>query len=324
MNNSSSTVNQNLGSDKLKVYIPPRKSLIKKMAKYKMYYLLLLPAIVYYFIFQYIPIYGLVLAFKEFNFRLGILDSPWNGLTNFRYVFDYPDFWVAFKNTFIISFGRLLFQFPVAIILALLLNEVGNTYLKRIYQTVFTFPHFLSWVVLSGIMINVLGDNGILNQFLLLFNFNKTAFLMDSSVFRWMLYATANWKEAGFGAIIYLAAIAGINPEQYEAAYVDGANRWQQLWAITLPSLAPTISILLILTIGHTMNAGFDQIFNLYSGAVYNVADILDTLVYRMGFQMGSNYGFVTAVGLFKSVIGLILLAGANYITKKMGQEGLI
>jgi putative aldouronate transport system permease protein len=299
-------------------------TLWKRVLAGRIYYLLLLPAILYYIIFAYIPMYGVVLAFKSFKFNMGIVGSPWVGFDNFRTLMTYSDFWVAFRNTIIISFGRLVFQFPVAIILALLLNEVLKSTMKRIFQTVFTFPHFISWVVLSGVLINLLGDSGIVNQMLVELGLPKIALLIDASAFRWLLFITDNWKEAGWGAIIYLAAISGINPEMYEAAYVDGANRWQQLWSITLPSIYSTISIMLILAVGGTMNGGFDQIFNLYSASVYNVAEIIDTLVYRLGFQVGTNYGLVTAIGLFKSVVGLIMLAGANYAVKKMGQEGLI
>jgi putative aldouronate transport system permease protein len=307
---------------------PPRaamsSTLWKRILSGRIYYLLLLPAILYYIIFAYIPMYGVVLAFKNFKFNLGIVGSPWIGFDNFQTLIKYADFWVAFRNTVIISFGRLLFQFPVAIILALLLNEVVKSTMKRLFQTVLTFPHFISWVVLSGVLINLLGDSGIFNQMLVELGMPKIALLIDASSFRWLLFITENWKEAGWGAIIYLAAISGINPELYEAAYVDGANRWQQLESITIPSIFSTISIMLILAIGGIMNGGFDQIFNLYSASVYNVADIIDTLAYRLGFQMGTNYGLVTAIGLFKSVIGLIMLAGANYAVKKMGQEGLI
>jgi putative aldouronate transport system permease protein len=299
-------------------------TLWKRVLAGRIYYLLLLPAILYYIIFAYIPMYGVVLAFKSFKFNMGIVGSPWVGFDNFRTLMTYSDFWVAFRNTIIISFGRLVFQFPVAIILALLLNEVLKSTMKRIFQTVFTFPHFISWVVLSGVLINLLGDSGIVNQMLVELGLPKIALLIDASAFRWLLFITDNWKEAGWGAIIYLAAISGINPEMYEAAYVDGANRWQQLRSITLPSIYSTISIMLILAVGGTMNGGFDQIFNLYSASVYNVAEIIDTLVYRLGFQVGTNYGLVTAIGLFKSVVGLIMLAGANYAVKKMGQEGLI
>jgi putative aldouronate transport system permease protein len=296
----------------------------RRIRRHKLLYLLVLPALIYYAIFSYAPMYGLTLAFKQYMFREGILGSPWVGWSNFQEAFLYNDFWNALRNTVIISFGRLIFEFPVAIILALLLNELGErSKAKRLFQTVFTFPHFLSWVVLSGILINILGDTGLVNAIFSQIGLSRTDFLVTPSTFRPLLFASDDWKETGWAAIIYLAAIAGISPEQYEAAYVDGANRFDQLRFITLPAIAGTISIMLILAIGNIMNAGFDQIFNLYSGAVLNVGDILDTFVYRYTFQQGGSYGVATAVGLFKSVLNLVLLLLANGVVKRMGQEGL-
>ena len=301
-----------------------RRSAWKRIWQHRMLYLLVLPALVYYAVFSYAPMYGVTLAFKQFLFRQGILGSPWVGWSNFQEAFLYDDFWNALRNTVIISFGRLLFEFPVAIVLALLLNELGErSKAKRLFQTVFTFPHFLSWVVLSGILINILGDTGIVNAILGQVGLPRTDFLATPGTFRPLLYVSDDWKEAGWGAIIYLAAIAGIAPELYEAAYVDGANRFDQLRFITLPSIAGTISIMLILAVGNIMNAGFDQIFNLYSGAVFNVADIMDTFVYRFTFQQGGSYGVGAAIGLFKSALNLVLLLLANGVVKRMGQEGL-
>ena len=296
----------------------------RRIRQYKLLYLLLIPALIYYAVFSYAPMYGLTLAFKRFMFFQGILGSPWVGWSNFQEAFLYDDFWNALRNTVVISAGRLVFEFPVAIMLALLLNELGErSKAKRVFQTVFTFPHFLSWVVLSGILINILGDTGIVNAILSQVGLPRTDFLVGQGTFRPLLFASDDWKEAGWGAIIYLAAIAGISPEHYEAAYVDGANRWQQLRFITLPSIAGTIAIMLILAVGNIMNAGFDQIFNLYSGTVLNVADILDTFVYRFTFQQGGSYGVGAAIGLVKSVLNLVLLLMANGVVKRMGQEGL-
>lgn len=303
--------------------IAPRRNW-RAIGQYKLLYVLLVPALVYYAVFSYAPMYGLTLAFKHFMFYRGILGSPWVGWANFQEAFLYDDFWSALRNTVIISFGRLLFEFPVALILALLLNELGErSKAKRFFQTVFTFPHFLSWVVLSGILINILGDTGIVNALLSQFGLPRIDFLVNPGTFRPLLFASDDWKEAGWGAIIYLAAIAAISPEHYEAAYVDGANRWQQLRYITVPAIAGTIAIMLILAVGNIMNAGFDQIFNLYSGAVFNVADIVDTFVYRFTFQQGGSYGVGAAIGLFKSVLNLVLLLLANGVVKRMGHEGL-
>ncbi|WP_248928341.1 ABC transporter permease [Paenibacillus hamazuiensis] len=302
------------------------RSLWKQMAAHKYLYLLALPLLAYYIVFDYIPLYGIILAFKEFNFAKGIWGSEWVGLANFREIFGLQDFWVAFRNTLIISLGRLVFEFPVPIAVALLINEVRRTRLKQFYQVVYTFPHFLSWVIVSGIMVNFLGAFGVLNQLLVLVGLEKVNLLVDPEYFRGLIYGSSLWKDMGWGTIIYLAAIAGINPALYEAASIDGANRFQQMLHITWPSLKSTVVILLILQIGRTMSSGgggFDQIFNLYNAAVYEKADILDTYIYRRTFAVGSSYGTSTAVGLFKSVINFVLLYAANKAAKRLGQDGL-
>ena len=293
------------------------------LKRYRFMYLMLLPALAFYATFSYYPMYGITLAFKQYMFNLGVLRSPWVGLANFQLMFQDPQFWNAFRNTIEISLGRLAFEFPVAIILALLLNELGRSKMKRVYQTVLTFPHFLSWVVFSGIMIEILGDTGIVDGILSQFGIHGFDPLVTPSVFRPLLFITDNLKEVGWGTIIYLAAIAGVNPELYEAAYVDGAGRLRQMWHVTLPGIRGTISILLIFAVGGLMNAGFDQIFNMYSGPVQPVSDILQTYVFRLAFVSGNGFDIPTAAGLFSSVIGGLLLLGANWVIKRMGQEGL-
>lgn len=296
------------------------------MAAHKYLYLLALPLLAYYIVFDYVPLYGIILAFKEFNFAKGIWGSEWVGLANFREIFGLQDFWVAFRNTLIISLGRLVFEFPVPIAVALLINEVRRMRLKQFYQVVYTFPHFLSWVIVSGIMVNFLGAFGVLNQLLVLVGLEKVSLLVDPDYFHGLIYGSSLWKDMGWGTIIYLAAIAGINPALYEAASIDGANRFQQMLHITWPSLKSTVVILLILQIGRTMSSGgggFDQIFNLYNPAVYEKSDILDTYIYRRTFAVGSSYGTSTAVGLFKSVINFVLLYTANKAAKRLGQDGL-
>ncbi|MEF3312140.1 ABC transporter permease subunit [Paenibacillus sp. GYB004] len=298
----------------------------KRVVEHKYLYVLVSPLLVFYVLFEYMPLYGLMLAFKEFNFAKGIWGSEWVGLANFREIFRLDDFWTAFRNTIIIAAGRLLIEFPVPIVVALLLNEVRRAGLKKFYQVVYTFPHFLSWVIVSGILVNFLGSFGVLNQLLELFGLEKTNLLVQPDTFRGLLYGSSLWKDMGWGTIIYLAAIAGINPTLYEAASIDGAGRWQQMLHITWPSLRSTVVILFILQIGNTMSSGgggFDQIFNLYNPAVYEKADILDTYVYRRTFSIGESYGTSTAVGLFKSVINFVLLIAANRMAKRMGQEGL-
>lgn len=300
-----------------------QKVIFKEVAKHKYLYLLIAPVLVYYILFAYLPMYGIILAFKDFDYSKGITGSPWVGFKHFHEVFQYSDFWKAFNNTLIISGGRLLFEFPAPIILALLLNEMTRNRLKKFYQTVLTFPHFLSWVILGGIITNLLGDSGVFNQLLLSLGFEKINVLVDPSSFRYLLFISDTWREIGWSAILYLAAIAGINPELYEAAHVDGANRFQQLKAVTWPSIRYTASILFILAVGNAMNGGFDQIFNLYNSVVYDVADVLDTYVYRFTFITGDSFSISTAVGLIKSIINFALLFGANYLVRYFGEEGV-
>jgi putative aldouronate transport system permease protein len=284
----------------------------------------MLPMVVYYIIFAYVPMYGVTLAFKTFNYSRGILGSPWNNFQNFRDILKTPLFFRAFRNTCLISFGRLLIEFPIPIIMSLLLNEISRYRLKKVYQTIFTFPHFLSWVILSGIIINMLNDRGLINQILLALGKGKNSVLIQAPSFLGMLFVTNIWKEAGWSTILYLAAIAGINPELYEAATVDGANRWQQVWVVTWPAVKNTATILLILAVGGIMNGGFDQIFNLYNPLVIPRADIIDTYVYRSAFVDATGFGFSTTVGMMKSIVNFVLLFGANKVVKLMGSEGLL
>nr|WP_284703755.1 ABC transporter permease subunit [Clostridium swellfunianum] len=269
--------------------------------------------------------YGVTLAFKSFDYSKGILGSPWIGLDNFRQLLTDVDFWNAFKNTLIISFGKLLFHFPLPIVLAIVLNEFSRDKAKKFFQTVFTFPHFISWVVLSGIITNIFSTSGAFNQIMTSLGFSNFSPLVDTSTFRPMLYLTHIWKEIGWDSIIYLAALTGINPELYEAAEMDGANRFQRIIHITWPGIRGTVGILLILAVGNLMSMGssFDQIFNLYSSPVYSVADTIDTFVYRTTFTTGANFGYMTSIGLLKSIINLILIFIANTTVKKMGEEGL-
>lgn len=303
----------------------PEGGLIKTIINYRYFYLMLLPVVIWYIVFAYTPMYGVTLAFKSFDYSKGILGSPWIGLDNFKQLLTDVDFWNAFKNTLIISFGKLLFHFPLPIILAIILNEFSRNKAKKFFQTVFTFPHFISWVVLSGIITNIFSTSGAFNQIITALGFNNFSPLVDTSSFRPMLYLTHIWKEIGWDSIIYLAALTGINPELYEAAEMDGANRFQRIIHITWPEIRGTVGILLILAVGNLMSMGssFDQVFNLYSSPVYSVADTIDTFVYRTTFTTGANFGYMTSIGLLKSVINLILIFVANTTVKKMGEEGL-
>ena len=304
--------------------VASKNKLLSSLVKNRYIYLLLLPGTVYYLLFCYFPMYGVTLAFKQFQISQGILWSPWIGLDNFREIFRLSDFWTAVGNTLVISLQRLLIEFPVPILLALLINEVMSNRLKRFFQTVFTFPNFLSWIVVSGIVFSLLSDGGTVNRLLATFGMEKQTLLMDPAFFRPLLYLSNVWKAAGWTSIIYLAAISSINPELYESAIIDGAGRFKQTLHITWPGIRSTAAILLILAVGNIMNAGFDQIFNMYNVSVYNVADIIDTYIFRRTFQLGSDFGTSTAVGLFKSVINAILLFGANYIVKLFGEESLL
>lgn len=297
----------------------------KNISQYKELYLIFLPVLLFYILFMYKPMYGVIIAFKDFNYKLGILGSPWVGAKHFQELFRLSDFWRALRNTMYIAFGRIVYEFPIPIVLALLINEVRNSKAQKFFQIVYTFPHFLSWVIISGIALNIFGDAGVLNSFLQLIGVDKVNVLSDANNFRYFIFGSNIWKEMGWGTIIFLAAMAGINPSLYEAARVDGANRWHCIRHITLPSIMPTIMVLLILKIGQVMNlGGFDQILNTYNSGVYEVADILDTFVYRRTFVQGASFSSSAAVGLFKSVINFTLLFAANKGAKKMGQGGIM
>lgn len=292
--------------------------------KNKYLFLLLAPVIIWYTIFAYGPMYGIQLAFKDYFIRDGIWGSPWVGFKHFEYLFTAsPDFWKIIKNTLIISFYHIIFGFPAPIILALLFNELRFSFFKKVAQTISYLPHFLSWIVIGGILITLLSPNsGVVNYIIQWLGFDPIYFLGSEKYFRFTLVMSGIWKEIGWGTIIYLAALASIDSQMYEAAVLDGANRWKQTLFITIPSILPVIAILLILRVGSVLDAGFDQVLTLYSPAVYGVADTLDTYVYRIGLQ-NFQFSLTTAVGLFKNVVGLILVLFANFITKKMGQEGL-
>lgn len=296
----------------------------KMFWKNRMIYTLLIPGILWYVIFCYGPMSGLSLAFKTYKASLGIWGSPWIGFKYFVSVFNDPAFFRAVIKTFTINLGRMVFQFPVPIILALLLNELRFTKLKRTLQTFLTFPHFLSWVVVASILINIFAFDGMVNSIIKLFGGESFNFLGNTSIFIPFLYITEVWKNAGWGAIIYLAAIAGINVDQYEAAVIDGANRFQKLFQITIPNIMPTIIVMFILAMGGLMSTGFDQIFNLSNPAVRDVAETLDMYIYRITFLSPPNFSFSTAVSLFRSIVNMILLLLANWAAKLMGSDGLI
>lgn len=291
--------------------------------KYKYLTMLFIPAAVYYFIFHYVPIYGVLIAFKDYKFSLGIMGSPWVGFDHFRELFGLGSFWQVFRNTILISCYKLVFGFPAPIVFALLLNEIRLSIFKKFVQTISYFPHFLSWVVLAGLAIQFLSPSiGPVNLIMQMFGLKPIYFLGSAEWFRSVLVATDIWKELGWGTIVYLAAIAGVNPELHEAATVDGANRFHRMRYITLPAMAPVITIMLIFAVGRLVNDDFDQVFNLYNNAVMEVGDVLSTYTYRMGL-VNMQYSFSTAVGLFKNVIAFVLVLTANALAKRYNEYGL-
>ncbi|WP_238322780.1 ABC transporter permease [Gorillibacterium massiliense] len=272
------------------------------------FHVLLLPALILCIVFQYIPLFGAVIAFQDYEPWLGIKGSPWVGLEHFRYLFSYPDGKQVILNTLIIAGLKLIMNLIIPIIFALLLNEVSRIYFKRVVQTLVYLPHFLSWVILGGILIDILStEGGIVNRMLNSFGIPSIFFLGKGEWFRLTVVVSDVWKEFGFSAIIFLATLVGINPALYEAAEIDGASRWQQVISITIPLMMPIVIVVATLSLGRILDAGFDQILNLYNPLVYSRGDIIDTFVYREGLNNG-QFSFGTAVGLFKSAIGFIMI----------------
>ena len=291
--------------------------------KHKGLLLLVAPGLLFFLIFNYLPMFGLAIAFKDFRLDAGILGSEWSGLENFTRLFGGADFPNALRNTITISVLRLVFGFFAPIALALMLNEVRISWYKRTVQTVTYIPYFLSWVILGGIFLMIFAQNGPANQIAYLFGVDPIEFLTDDFWFIVVVIATGIWQAAGYGAVIYLAALSGISPDLYEAAVVDGAGRWKQTVHITIPGLIPTIITLFILNLGHVLNAGFDQIYNMYNPMVYDAADIIDTYVLRRIVLM--DFGLATGAGLFKSVVGLVMVVLANWSARRVsgGEQGI-
>ncbi|NMA84080.1 MAG: sugar ABC transporter permease [Epulopiscium sp.] len=290
---------------------------------YRYLYIMLIPGLTYFIIFSYIPMFGIRVAFKDFNMIKGISASTWVGFKYFKQAFASPYFSQTFFNTLIISVLKLIWGFPAPIILALLLNEVSNMNIKRVVQTVSYLPHFISWVIIGGLMVDLLSpQTGVVNNFIKMLGKEPIYFLASKEYFRGVLITSEIWKGIGWGSIIYLAALSGVDPQLYEAAEIDGCGRWKQTLHVTLPGIVGTISIMLILRLGGILSAGFEQIFILYNPSVYEVADIIDTWVYRTGIQ-GMQYSLATAVGLFKSVIGFTLVVTANWASQKISETGI-
>ncbi|MGG1514557.1 ABC transporter permease subunit [Paenibacillus oryzisoli] len=296
----------------------------KSIKRDKYLYMMLVPVVAFYLLFKYAPMFGEIIAFKNYRFADGIWGSEWVGLKHFHKLFSSPDFLNILKNTLLLNVYNVVFGFPVPIVLALLLNELRVEWFKRLVQNLLYVPHFISWVVLGGIVIALLSpSSGIVNIVLhKVFGIEPIYFL--ASKFWWpiMFVLSGIWHSAGWNTILYMAAITGIDPQLYEAARIDGAGRLRQIWHITLPGIRSTIAILLVLKMGYMMDVGFEQIFILQNSAVFEVADVISTYVYRMGLQ-NVQYSYTTALGLFQSVIGLILIVSMNRVVKMLGEKGL-
>jgi putative aldouronate transport system permease protein len=286
-------------------------------------YVMLIPGIAFLLLFKYTPMYGIIIAFKDFNIFDGMAASPWVGWKHFDRLFSSSAFWHVFQNTLFISLYKIVFLFPLPIVIAILLNELKNLAFKKGIQTIIYLPHFLSWVIVGGLFIDILSTNGgIVNRAIVALGGEPVRFFLDSGIFRSVLVASAGWKEVGWNTIIYLAALTSIDPGMYEAARIDGANRWKQTLHITLPGLAPIILLMFILRLGYALEAGTEQILVMYHPGVYNVADVIGTYVYRIGLGE-QNYSFSTAVGLFESVIAFILIVSGNALARKFFGRGI-
>lgn len=305
--------------------VPKRqlKGAWKHIKRDKYLYLLLVPVMAYYFIFKYAPMLGEIIAFKDYRFADGIWGSKWAGFKHFERLFTSPDFFNVLKNTLLLNVYGIVFAFPVPIVLAILLNEVRIEWYKRTIQNLLYIPHFISWVVLGGIVIALLSPStGIVNTVIKAFGIEPVYFMASNFWWPVMFILSGIWQSAGWGTILYLAAMAGIDPQLYEAAKIDGASKLRRIWHITLPGIRSTIAILLILRVGQMMDVGFEQIFILQNKAVYQVSNVISTYVYHVGLE-GSQYSYTTALGLFQSIIGLILIISVNKIIKAMGENGL-
>ena len=279
-------------------------------------HLMLLPAVIVVFIYSYIPMFGICIAFMDFDVGLGF-QSPWVGLENFRYILNLPGSLQVLRNTLLISFFKIAGMIVVPVTFALLLNEIGNKLFKRVFQTLIYVPHFLSWIIISGILIDILSpSSGIVNDVIKALGFEPIFFLGDKFWFPITMVVSDIWKGFGYGTIVYLAALTGIDQTLYEAAMVDGAGKWKQVVHITIPGILPIIILMSVLSLGNILNAGFDQVYNLYSAQVYETGDIIDTFVYRLGIQQG-QFGPATAVGLFKSIVSMIFVLASYKLADK-------
>ena len=301
-----------------------RRSLtMRQILRDRWLYIILVPGVLYFMLFKYVPMFGLMIAFQDYKPHIGFMNSPWVGLKHFERFFTEPQFWMLFKNTLLLAVYNLVFFFPLPIVLALMLNEVRKELFKRFIQTLMYLPHFVSWVVAVGIFYVLLTtEGGIVNELIARMGMGKIPFLLSEEWFRTMIISQSIWKEVGWGTIIFLAALSGVDLQLYEAARMDGAGRWRQLWHITLPAIRSTIVILFILRLGSFLDTGFEHIFLMLNSMNREVGEVFDTYVYMKGLTQ-AQYSYSAAVGLFKSLVGLVLVLGANWLAKKFGEEGV-
>lgn len=295
-----------------------KKKLFSK--KEMTYHLMLLPGMLFLIVFSYIPMVGILMAFEDYVPAKGIFGSRFVGLEHFIYMFQLPDIVKILRNTVFIALGKIILGTLMAIIFAILLNEIRIRFFKKIVQTVVYLPHFLSWVVLASVVVNMVNLDGGINTFLVSIGLDKINFLGDTKVFPWLIITTDVWKEFGYNSVVYLAAITAIDPGLHEAASIDGASWWERVWHVTLPGMRSIIFLMAAMSLTSVLSAGFDQIYNLYSPIVYETGDVLDTYVYRIGL-VGRQYSFGAAVGLVRSAVGMILLLSANKITQKVTDQ---
>lgn len=291
--------------------------MLKKNTDIKHYWFMLIPALIWLVMFQIVPMFGVVMAFQDYNPGAGFFHSEFVGLENFQYMFELDDVRQALINTLIIALGKIVGNLLIPLFFALLLNELRQKYLVKFIQTSVYLPHFLSWVILSGIMIQIFGVNGPFNSVLTSLGLEPVQFFQQASLFRGFIISSDVWKNFGYNSIIYLAALTGIDSTLYEAADIDGASRWRKLWHVTLPGIRTTIVLLAILSLGSVLDAGFDQVFNLYNPLVYSTGDIIDTYVYRAGLH-DLDFSLGTAVGLLKSVVSFVLITAGYWLAKKL------
>lgn len=286
-------------------------------------YVMLLPGLIYILVFKYLPMYGITIAFQDFNIFKGVMGSEWVGMANFEKMFSDPEFYQVFMNTLIISISKLVVLFPLPIVAALMINEIHTAWFKKTTQTIIYLPHFISWVIVAGIFTSLLSpSSGLVNMLITALGGEPVSFMMSNDWFRKVLVFSDGWKETGYGAVVYIAAIAGVDQQLYEAARVDGAGRLRTIWSITLPSIATTIVLMLILRLGSILEAGTEQILAMYNPTVYQTGDVIGTYVYRMGLGQ-QQYSMTTAVGLFNSVVGFILVVSGNFFSKKISGSSI-